>query len=161
VTLVCPSCARGFYFECGHPPPSLEEEPLLADIPGDSPPVEKERFARKDVTVSAGRKRAAVLFPIDQSKPCEWRGLANCGGGLEPIVGCVGGYQKHRHHGPVKNTTNNEENNIHRICHRCHNQWHALNDNDYDEELFATLPHKPREATPLDQKMWIDRGYKL
>src|SRR4051794_24415048 len=37
---------------------------------------------------STGRKRAAVLFQIDKSEACDWAGLANCGGGKLPIVGC-------------------------------------------------------------------------
>lgn len=45
---------------------------------------------------------------------------------------CDDNRQKARHHGPDKNTLNNEQGNVHRICHFCHNTWHAVNDEDYD-----------------------------
>ena len=80
---------------------------------------------------STGRKRAAVMYPLDYSAPCEWQGLRLAGGGQFPIVGCTKGLQQARHHGPDKNTLNNEEGNVHRICHFCHNRWHTLNDGEY------------------------------
>lgn len=46
-------------------------------------------------------------------------------------VGCDN-LQQCRHHGPDKNTLNNDPGNVHRICHWHHNNWHALNDPDYD-----------------------------
>lgn len=58
------------------------------------------------------------------------------GGGEFPIQGCSDGVQLNRHHGPDKNTLNNEPGNVHRICAHCHNRWHAKNDPDYD-------PNKP------------------
>lgn len=72
----------------------------------------------KDVK-STGRKRAALLYPLDKNHPCEWRGKKNCGGGLKPIVGCLDGFQRHRHHGPVKNPVHNEQGNVHRVCATC------------------------------------------
>jgi hypothetical protein len=147
----CLSCARGFYFECGHePPPEIPQ--VLTEAP------KKERFANRNVSVSAGRKRAAELYPLDQTKPCEWAGLANVGGGKHPILGCQPGQglQKHRHHGPDKDTTNNEPGNVHRICHRCHNYWHAKNDRDYEP-----LPHAPHAAAPVDAVNWLAAGNKL
>lgn len=83
---------------------------------------------------STGRKRAARLYPLDRNAECEWAGRSSAGGGEHPIPGCgvrgstVKGKQQARHHGPDKNTLNNEEGNVHRICHSCHNAWHALND---------------------------------
>lgn len=68
---------------------------------------------------STGRKRAAKLFPLDREASCEWQGKSNCGGGPHPIVGCISGLQEARHHGPDKSVTNNEEGNVHRICHMC------------------------------------------
>lgn len=103
--------------------------------------------ADDEIGVSAGRKRAAVLHQIDPIRACEWRWKKNCGGGKYPIVGCLGGSQQHRHHGPVKNTARNESNNVHLICTNCHNRWHTLNDEDYDEQINNTLPHKPVPAT--------------
>lgn len=91
---------------------------------------------------STGRKRAARAYPLDRSAPCEWQGLELVGGGITPILGCgiikdgvitaAPGLQQNRHHGPDKNTLNNEPGNVHRICARCHNEWHAKNDTDYD-----------------------------
>lgn len=100
--------------------------------------------------LSTGRKQAARDFPINGSEPCEWRGLKNCGGGLHPIIGCLQGYQKDRHHGPVKNTLHNIRENLHLICKKCHNRWHAANDPDYDEETYADLPHSPEPADEVE-----------
>jgi hypothetical protein len=109
------------------------------------------RFYKSDGSVrdpkSTGRKRAAVLFPLEREKPCEWRGLANCGGGKFPIIGCYEGNQDHRHHGPDKNTLNNSEGNVHRICDDCHNIWHSQNDPYYDPENPYSADFKVRSAT--------------
>lgn len=80
---------------------------------------------------STGRKRAANWFPLDDSKLCEWSMKTNCGGGQFPITGCAANLQQARHHGPDKNTLNNDKGNVHRICHSCHNRWHTLNDPNY------------------------------
>lgn len=141
----CVSCARGFYEECGHAPP-IELPQVLG--------IEKRHGNVKDdseVTISAGRKRAAKAYLVDPTMDCEWRGLANCGGGVHPIIGCINGIQRHRHHGPVKNTTHNERTNIHLICARCHNTWHAKNDPDYIEDVNEVLPHAP---IPVDDKRY-------
>lgn len=84
---------------------------------------------------STGRKRAAKLYPLDSEKPCEWRSASSenpKGGGATPVTFGCDGFQQARHHGPDKNTLNNEEGNVHRICHVHHNTWHAKNDPDYD-----------------------------
>lgn len=81
---------------------------------------------------STGRKRAAVLYPLDENENCEWKGLKFAGGGKYPIVGCYEGKQQARHHGPDKNTLNNDEGNVHRICDKCHNRWHAKNNDGYE-----------------------------
>lgn len=140
--IVCLSCARGFYEECGHEPPderTLQTADVLEEV---------RRYRHNDISTSGGRKRAAELYPLDKSLDCEWRMLANCGGGRVPIIGCLTGKQVNRHHGPVKTTTRNERTNIHLICSPCHNLWHAKNDPVYDETLFDTLPHNPRPITP-------------
>jgi len=134
--VACVSCARGFYEECGHTPPILPPQALSDERNGN-------RKADSDIGTSAGRKRAAAAYQIDKGEACEWRGLTNCGGGLHPIIGCINGLQVHRHHGPIKNTSHNESGNIHLICVRCHNIWHAKNDPYYIEEAYAVLPHKP------------------
>lgn len=134
--MACIGCGRGFHEECLNSPCCCKVD--------ESKPVEV-----KQLTVSAGRKRAAVDYPIENSTdPCEWRALANCGGGLNPIIGCITGVQQHRHHGPIKDTLRNEKGNVHKICTSCHNLWHRRNDEVYDEDTYSTLPHNPREATP-------------
>lgn len=99
---------------------------------------------------STGRKRAARMYPLDRNGPCEWQGKANCGGGKYPILGCSGGTQQARHHGPDKSVSNNEEGNVHRICHNCHYRWHAANDPTYDWNETAKFPHRPRTQTQAE-----------
>ena len=101
---------------------------------------------------STGRKRAARLYPLDKDKDCEWKGLSECGGGTRPIVGCVSGKQQSRHHGPDKSTSNNSEGNVHRICHRCHNRWHAANNKEYDWTSTTVKGHLPRPQTPQEKQ---------
>jgi hypothetical protein len=94
---------------------------------------------------STGRKRAAKMYPLDKDADCEWKTSKNCGGGNNPIVGCLDGKQQARHHGPDKNTLNNDSGNVHRICHSCHNNWHAANDDGY--VWGSVYPnHSPVEA---------------
>jgi hypothetical protein len=97
---------------------------------------EVERRTYKDPSTyrdqqSTGRKQAARWFPLDPDALCEWAMKTNCGGGPHPITGCATNLQQARHHGPDKNTLNNDKGNVHRICHTCHNRWHTLNDPDY------------------------------
>jgi hypothetical protein len=77
------------------------------------------------------------------------------GGGNHPIVGCVSGVQEARHHGPDKSTSNNEEGNVHRICHRCHNRWHAANNEDYDWNSTLVNSHSPRPQTDDERQQAI------
>lgn len=93
--------------------------------------------------VSTGRKRAKEMYPINAGMVCEWAGLKFAGGGVVPIVGCVGRPASDRHHGPDKNTMNNAPGNLHRICDHCHNTWHALNDPHYGERPEHTKPFIP------------------
>jgi len=107
---------------------------------------------------STGRKRAVTLHGhANSDEPCEWRGRANCGGGRFPILGCDNGVQENLHHGPDKNTLNNERSNIHKICSQCHNRWHALNDPGYDWTGHHES-HAPRDPTEedlvLDSMRW-------
>jgi hypothetical protein len=138
--LACYSCGRDFHWECVEP-----KEDGKCCCTKDNTPIFTE--TKKAVTVSAGRKEAARDYELDREAPCEWAGKANCGGGLKPIVGCITGLQEARHHGPIKDTTRNESGNVHRICTSCHNYWHRGNDEIYDEAIYATLPHNPRDAT--------------
>lgn len=107
---------------------------------------------------STMRKRAQKILKeergIEIGSPCEWRGLANAGGGRHPIVGCRDGVVRHIHHGPDKNWFNNSPGNLHGICHTCHNRWHARNDPCY----FPSIGHSPRPATEDEMKLWNDSG---
>lgn len=124
----------------------------------------------EDITdvLSAGRKRAAMIYPITNGMVCEWAGLKYAGGGVEPITGCdnnklsskKGGdgelVQGDVHHGPDKNTLNNEPGNAHRICAFCHHRWHAANDKFYgarpkkdDGKIDGTKPF-----LPLEEHVW-------
>jgi len=101
--------------------------------------------------LSSGRKMAAKTAPIAPGMICEWAWLAQAGGGVVPILGCPGRPASDRHHGPDKNTLNNELGvNLHRICDWCHNQWHAKNDEAYgprptneDGSVDASVPFIP------------------
>jgi hypothetical protein len=146
----CIACGRGFHEECYteceicHPINELEES--IRTVGRGSV---KDPKNIKDVH-STGRKRAAVYYPIFEGEPCEWKGKKNCGGGVEPIIGCIDGKQVHRHHGPIKNPLHNEPGNVHRICPSCHNRWHKENDDIYDEKVYATLPHSPELANEME-----------
>lgn len=147
--------AVAFHKECTHKKGHKKCHPKdtpVAEVFSDEPPVRKSKVKDLKDEKSTGRKRAAVLYPIDRENPgpCEWRGLKNCGGGRRPIVGCLNGVQQERHHGPVKKTTRNEEGNVHRICEPCHVHWHELNDLIYDEREYNNLPHDPVAATEAE-----------
>jgi hypothetical protein len=125
----------------------------------------KEGFYKSDDEVtdpkSTGRKRAAVLYPIEPGTPCEWKGLKFAGGGVFPIIGCVLGTTVARHHGPDKNTLNNSEGNVHRICADCHNRWHTLNDplyaNNFNTETWKGHDSKTKatsEELALNEMRW-------
>lgn len=131
--MACIDCGRGFHFACKEIPCCCNQDTVIEEEDADS---RKINTYKRDSTLkdqqSTGRKRAAALFPLDREASCEWQGLRYAGGGRFPIVGCSSGLQQARHHGPDKNTLNNEEGNVHRICHRCHNRWHTKNDDGYD-----------------------------
>lgn len=156
--MACIECGRGFHEECRtncencHSISDEEMDRLTNSIRvvgyGVGAPIKPNELVR-DVK-STGRKRAAVHFPINRGDPCEWQGLKNCGGGLNPIVGCIDGKQADRHHGPDKDTLENRVGNVHRICKKCHNRWHALNDPTYDSEIYKTLLHNPEPADIIE-----------
>lgn len=150
----CTPCGRGFHGECKkcrknkcHQDTRKISKSLSTIGSGRGAPT-KDPDDVTDVH-STGRKRAAQLYPIFPNKSCEWKGLKNVGGG-HPIVGCINGIQKDRHHGPVKNTLRNEPGNVHRICKHCHNRWHAVNDPLYNEEEYEKLPHRPEPADEIE-----------
>lgn len=113
---------------------------------------------------STGRHRAVSIHgKANPEEPCEWLGLANCGGGSFPILGCDSGVQENLHHGPDKNTLNNERINIHKICSQCHNRWHTMNDPDYawDGHHPIHAPRKPNDSDfKIDKERWKNRRVK-
>ena len=132
------------------------------DERADSGYIEDGYEAYKDIDqykdpLSTGRKRAAQMYPIAPGQVCEWAGLKRAGGGVIPIVGCIGRPASDRHHGPDKNTMNNAPGNVHRICDHCHNTWHALNDPHYGERPDHTLPFIPTGKVGED---WFDHDDK-
>lgn len=153
--VVCVLCVAGF-------PHPTEEclNPEGADVPDTvqqaishalgRPPKDAEDMADPE---STGRKRAAKAIPDSelQGMICEWALLKEAGGGKHPIRGCHGNRATDRHHGPDKNTLNNERKaNLHAICSFCHNEWHAKNDPDYEGV-------RPKDDTP-----WVPVGeYRL
>jgi hypothetical protein len=118
----------------------VSEEGDLSDTESDyhrGPKRLRKNQSKLKDPLSTGRKEAARKYKIDKDADCEWAYLEKAGGGKHPIKGCgltsVGvEKQAHLHHGPDKNTLNNEPGNVHKIGHFCHNRWHAANDDDYD-----------------------------
>jgi hypothetical protein len=171
--LTCVACRVGRQWECeylGKCSDTNNHLPIIdvSSIPDDEEfgPVREINTYKSDNALrdqqSTGRKRAAAMYPLDRDANCEWQMQKNCGGGKSPIVGCLEGKQEARHHGPDKNTLNNETGNVHRICHVCHNRWHARNDEGY---VWGAVynNHSPTVATEeeitFDQINWV--GVKL
>lgn len=167
----CVSCLQGLNWECRHRgncgdgTTSIISEAIGSLTPNVSDPDPDEFTTYKDDSVlrdqqSTGRKRAAKMYPLDEHAPCEWSMKKNAGGGEFPIVGCLSNKQQARHHGPDKNTLNNESGNVHRICHTCHNRWHTLNDPTYVWEGLKE-PHSPTEASleevAMNEVFWDGR----
>ena len=150
MTEICIHCAAQF----PHPKTDIcidSEEVVKSDI-ASAVRALKDASEMKDA-LSSGRKRAAELIPTEQLETmiCEWALLKEAGGGVYPIKGCHGNKATNRHHGPDKNTLNNErKKNLHAICAFCHNEWHAKNDGTYSGD-------RPEDDTP-----WLPSGdYKL
>lgn len=147
----CPGCGRSFHDEC--------EIGNCTECHGDYEQISNSLRIGTGAPIkdpskigdpySTGRKRAAVMYPLFKTNPCEWRGKKNCGGGT-PIVGCIKGLQQDRHHGPVKNPLRNEPGNVHRICKPCHNRWHEVNDAIYDEKTYDETIHDPQPAEEME-----------
>lgn len=171
----CPACRAGFQNEChyawedddwvscGEVSFTASGEVKNADT-GSSETAKSDKDsgyindgyeATKDLAdykdpVSTGRKRAAEMYPISPGMVCEWAGLKRAGGGVVPIIGCLGRPASDRHHGPDKNTMNNSPTNLHRICDYCHNTWHAYNDPHYGERPPHTQPFIPQGELGVD-----------
>lgn len=175
----CVAHLVGFDWECQDPEecenqtngpakPTLSDSVLELDDLGSDSEEEEEiepRTYKDDSALidqqSTGRKRAAVQYPLDPEALCEWSMKQNAGGGKFAIVGCLANMQQARHHGPDKNTLNNDKDNVHRICHSCHNRWHTLNDEHYNRDVDPFLLHNPREANAIDigmnEEFWKER----
>jgi len=147
----CTSCGRDFHWECetgcDNCHGELEQKAKSLGFGTRGAPVKNV----EDITdpYSTGRKRAAIQYPIHKTNPCEWRGKKNCGGGT-PIIGCIDGLQIDRHHGPIKDPLENSPGNVHRICKKCHNRWHVVNDPIYDRATYAQTKHEPQPADEWD-----------
>lgn len=183
----CVACLQGFAWECENDPPCTnsvadnnEREPNSSTPPNETNQAtvsesfdfldEVGETSGRQVNThndgnlkdqqSTGRKRAAVMYPLSDAA-CEWKMRKNCGGGPKPIVGCVNGRQQARHHGPDKNTLNNDPGNVHRICHVCHNRWHTENDDIYVWGIIQAN-HNPIDATmpemAANEMYWAGRS---
>lgn len=153
----CPSCHLGYHSDCYDL--KFEEGDYHCCCPDRSvggenssdergPSVVEQIKAASEITdvTSTGRKRAALAYPITEGMICEWATLKYAGGGVKPIIGCTSNKATDIHHGPDKNTLNNTEGNVHRICSHCHNRWHAANDEFYGERPGGTVPFIPLEG---------------
>jgi hypothetical protein len=145
---VCVLCVAQFPHDetelCTAAPTEIEAAIKEAVI--GRPPKEGNEMADPE---STGRKRAAAALPTEilETMLCEWALLKEAGGGVYPIKGCHGNKATDRHHGPDKNTLNNQRHsNLHGICAFCHNEWHAKNDTTYVGE-------RPADETP-----WLPVG---
>jgi hypothetical protein len=133
----CPPCICGWHFECYEA--NYDEGSCccngLVDELIETTEVKRGGPTKPDELVtdvtSTGRKRAAVMYPIEEGMICEWANLRFAGGGIKPIIGCEGRPASARHHGPDKDTLNNNPGNVHRICVFCHVRWHTRNDEFY------------------------------
>lgn len=142
----CIRCGRHLHLECGDPCCCSNKKEVQEAVDLIVDPLANAKTVKSDFKdpKSTGRKRAAHLYPLDPTAPCEWQLKKNCGGGKNPIIGCLNGLQKHRHHGPNKDTLHNEMGNVHRICNDCHNRWHYFN--DASDEYDPTIAHSPVAA---------------
>lgn len=172
----CVACLQGFTWECENDPnctnsTSNDNQPQSTDSSNSNSNDQKDstedhsfsdevgEFDGREVNThndanlkdqqSTGRKRAAVMYPLDREADCDWKMSKNAGGGSKAIIGCINGKQQARHHGPDKNTLNNDLGNVHRICHNCHNRWHTENDNIYVSGIIQN-PHSPVGASMQD-----------
>lgn len=169
----CINCGAGLCFECSNIVDGqccCKRDPSPVAKVDDVDDIRHTRGYSRDSTLkdqqSTGRKRAAILYPIDKESPgiCEWQGLRFAGGGHFPIVGCHDGRQTHRHHGPDKNTLNNDEGNVHRICVNCHNRWHTKNDDNYESGDYGRPHDSNTKASELEivqsEAYWIRNKVK-
>lgn len=108
---------------------------------------------------STGHKKGTEMYPTSVGQVCEWANKRDCGGGVVPVLGCMGNPASELHHGPDKNTLNNQKlsrgvgnaENAHVICSFCHNYWHEMNDPyypEYDRVADQRQPWLPHSEAP-------------
>jgi hypothetical protein len=114
--------------------PFIKNNGTLGNVPDQRTGPVKEDEEVTDPK-STGRKRAVLVKPITEGMVCEWANLKFAGGGIYPVIGCPGNPATNIHHGPDKNTLNNDLTNLHAICSPCHNRWHTRNDPTYPEDI--------------------------
>lgn len=145
---------------------TLEEVADIVKRGRGRPPKEDHELVDPE---SAGRKRAAAKVQIKNQK-CEWTYLAKAGGGVKPIVGCVGYPASALHHGPDKSTLNNsrpedvgdgEHYNLHAICVWCHNRWHVSNDEFFGGNGASDRPEGNTTWVPVVEYLEHDPNTKL
>jgi hypothetical protein len=155
--MACVSCRLELCYSCYEPEETFDTifdgeggkrvqkvEPVLET---EKRPVGRPRLPPEELkdALRAGRLRAGRTIKIEPGTICQWAGLKFAGGGIRPIIGCVGRPAGARHHGPNKSTADNEiGSNLHLICHQCHNRWHALNDEFYGERPADGADYLPR-----------------
>ncbi len=168
--MFCIECMRGFHSVCGEPCCCSESKPTVdVELPDVSDEPEEWRISsggakrgKRDAALkdqqSTGRKRAAQMLPLDRDDLCMWHDASPTnpkGGGVFPIVFGCENKQNARHHGPDKNTLNNDLENLNAICHWHHNNWHAMNDPVYipgNPIMFQVSDEIKRDPTKI--KWW-------
>lgn len=151
---VCLACQNGYYLECTQPVDgtipcgTVVKTVITVDDTTEIKLRGGQIKTPEDITdvQSTGRKRAALMYPIEEGEKCEWQSLLQAGGGVKPIIGCYENHAVAIHHGPDKNTLNNKRSNVHKICAYCHNYWHAVNDEFYGERPVGTEPFIPLDT---------------
>lgn len=174
--IICIYCNSDIHFLCVQPSETLDcccvENPDAFVAPDDAIDYALSEHKKLGAPFKApedmknilatGRKRSIEAKPIYEGDICEWSELLKAGGGRYPIIGCERVLATDVHHGPDKSVLNNDLSNLHKLCKRCHNRWHSLNDPEFDPVerpgLGATwvipnaLPHDPdTKATEEDR----------
>jgi hypothetical protein len=114
--------------------------------------------------LSTGRKRQADMFPIQKGQRCEWAGMQITLDDLPVIVGCINSPATDLHHGPDKNTLNNEKvsrgvgvlENTHIICSECHNSLHGKHD-----PFYPAYDRVAQQASPWLPGTALGTGYTI
>lgn len=163
----CLHCARWLCYECHEP----DDQCCLADMASSETKEGQRRLGRpmkadedlKDPR-STNRKRAQKVCKddgVEIGDPCEWRGLANVGLAIHPVVGCIDGTVADIHH-VSKNTYDNSRANLAGVCRRCHNWTHTFIDPCTRKDDRSTVFEfaTPRRATEEELDLWNNPARK-